>query len=132
MAKSSLKSGDVLDGFIIGDLMHNGGMARLWSVSKAGVDMPLLMKVPRMGEGDDPAAIVSFEMEQMILPKLSGPHVPRFVANGDFAAQPYIVMERIEGSSLYPWLEALPRSDAEVATLGAKIADALDAIHRQS
>lgn len=132
MAKSLLKSGDVVDGFVIGDLMHNGGMARLWSVSKAGIDFPLLMKVPLMGEGDDPAAIVSFEMEQMILPKLSGPHVPRFVANGDFAAQPYIVMERIEGSSLYPWLDSLPRVDGEVAALGAKIADALDAIHRQS
>jgi serine/threonine protein kinase len=94
--------------------------------------LALLMKVPRIGEGDDPAAIVSFEMEQMILPKLSGPHVPQFVANGDFAAQPYIVMERIEGSSLYPWLESLPRTDQEVATSGAKIADALDALHRQS
>ena len=132
MAKSALTKGDIIDGFVIGDLVHNGGMARLWSVSKAGIDMPLLMKVPRIGEGDDPAAIVSFEMEQMILPKLSGPHVPQFVANGDFAAQPYIVMERIAGASLYPWLEALPRTDKEVATLGAKIADALDAIHRQS
>jgi nucleotide-binding universal stress UspA family protein len=132
MAKTSLKSGDVIDGFIIGDLMHSGGMARLWSVSKAGIDMPLLMKVPHLGEGDDPAAIVSFEMEQMILPKLSGPHVPRFVANGDFATQPYIVMERIEGPSLRPWLEALPRTEAEVTALGAKVADALDAIHRQS
>ena len=132
MAKSALTKGDIIDGFVIGDLVHNGGMARLWSVSKADIDMPLLMKVPRMGEGDDPAAIVSFEMEQMILPKLSGPHVPQFVANGDFAAQPYIVMERIAGTSLYPWLEALPRTDQEVATLGAKIADALDSIHRQN
>jgi serine/threonine protein kinase len=132
MAKSALTKGDIIDGFVIGDLVHNGGMARLWSVSKSGIDIPLLMKVPRIGEGDDPAAIVSFEMEQMILPKLSGPHVPQFVANGDFAAQPFIVMERIAGSSLYPWLEALPRSDEEVATLGAKIADALDAIHRQN
>ncbi|CAN7687934.1 serine/threonine protein kinase [Rhizobium sp. LjRoot254] len=132
MAKSALTKGDIIDGFVIGDLVHNGGMARLWSVSKADIDMPLLMKVPRIGEGDDPAAIVSFEMEQMILPKLSGPHVPQFVANGDFAAQPYIVMERISGSSLCPWLEVLPRTDEEVATLGAKIADALDAIHRQS
>jgi serine/threonine protein kinase len=132
MARSSLKTGDVIDGFVIGDLMHNGGMARLWSVTKAGIDFPLLMKVPLIGEGDDPAAIVSFEMEQMILPKLSGPHVPRFVANGDFATQPYIVMERIDGASLYPWLDTLPRTDTDVATLGGKIADALDAIHRQS
>ena len=42
------------------------------------------MKVPRFSEGDDPAAIVSFEMEQMILPRISGIHVPAFVAAGDF------------------------------------------------
>ena len=57
MAKSSLKAGDVIDGFVIGDLLHNGGMARLWSVTRPDIDFPLLMKVPRIGEGDDPAAI---------------------------------------------------------------------------
>jgi hypothetical protein len=31
---------------------------------------PLLMKIPRVAEGEDPAAIVSFEMEMMILPRL--------------------------------------------------------------
>ena len=33
----------------------------------------------------------------MILPTLSGPHVPRFVAAGDFSMQPYIVMELLKG-----------------------------------
>jgi eukaryotic-like serine/threonine-protein kinase len=34
--------------------------------------------------GENPATIVSFEVEPMILPKLSGVHVPRFIAAGDF------------------------------------------------
>ena len=29
-------------------------------------------------------------------------HVPRYVARGDFTRTPYIVMERIEGSTLRP------------------------------
>jgi len=132
MARAALAKGDTFDGFTIGALLHTGGMARLFSVTKAGIDFPLLMKVPRMGEGDDPAAIVSFEMEQMILPKLSGPHAPRFVANGDFAVQPYIVMERLPGFSLYPLLEKLPRPAEEVADLGMRIAVALDDLHRQN
>ncbi len=89
------------------------------------------MKVPVIGEGDDPAAIVGFEMEQMILPRLSGPHVPRFVANGDFATLPYIVMERLPGTSLYPLLERLPLPPEEVVAIGAKVAVALDSLHRQ-
>src|SRR5271157_2742555 len=100
MAKPGLKPGSDLNGFLIEGLIHRGGMARLWSVSKPGCDMPLLIKVPILGEGDDPAAIVSFEMEQMIMPRLSGPHVPQFVAAGDFEVHPYIVMERVPGKSL--------------------------------
>ena len=46
----------------------------------------MLLKAPFIGEGSDPAAIVNFEMEQAILPRLTGPHVPRFVAAGSFDA----------------------------------------------
>jgi nucleotide-binding universal stress UspA family protein len=131
MAKPSLEQGGVLDGFVLERLIHRGGMARLWAVSKPGIDMPLLMKVPVLGEGQDPAAIVSFEMEQMIMPRLSGLHVPKFVAAGDFAVHPYIVMERLPGKSLLPYLEKLPLPYEEVAEIGWKIATALDDIHRQ-
>ena len=93
MAKPPLEPGPTIDGFRLEELVHQGGMAALWRVSRPAPTMPLLMKVPRIGEGADPAAIVSFEMEQMIMPRLTGPHVPAFVAAGDFSAQPYIVME---------------------------------------
>lgn len=75
MVRPKIEPGAVIDGFTIGELVHNGGMATLWSVSHPGIEVPLLMKVPRVSEGEDPAAIVGFEMEQMILPRLSGPHV---------------------------------------------------------
>src|SRR6202035_4342565 len=76
MARLSVQPGAVIDGFTIGECVHSGGMATLWSVSRLDIAVPLLMKIPLTSEGEDPAAIVSFEMEQMILPRLSGPHVP--------------------------------------------------------
>jgi hypothetical protein len=88
LKKPSVVSGAVIDGFTVGECVHRGGMASLWSVTRADVTVPLLMKVPTVSEGQDPAAIVSFEMEQMILPRLSGVHVPKFVAAGDFAVRP--------------------------------------------
>jgi nucleotide-binding universal stress UspA family protein len=89
------------------------------------------MKVPMMSEGVDPAAIVGFEMEQMILPRLSGPHVPHYIGQGDFGIQPYLVMERIPGPSLLSMLPQLPLPWPSVAALGARIATALDDLHRQ-
>lgn len=133
MVKPTLEPGASIDGFRVEEQLHRGGMATLWRVTDpADATLPLLMKVPRIGEGEDPAAIVSFEMEQMILPRLSGPHVPRFVAAGDFAVQPYIVMERVAGETLLPRLSRLPLPYAEVAALGMKIATALDHLHRQN
>jgi serine/threonine protein kinase len=121
----------VIDGFAVGELIHKRGMAVLRKVTRPDIAMPLVMKIPNLSEGEDPAAIVSFEMEQMILPRLAGVHVPKFVAAGDFPAKPYIVMELITGHSLLEKLEALPLPYAEVASIGAKVATALHDLHCQ-
>ena len=85
MPKPSIAPGAVIGGFTVGEQVHAGGMAVLWSVTCPGIDVPLLMKIPRVSEGEDPAAIVSFEMEMMILPRLAGPHVPACFGTGYFA-----------------------------------------------
>ena len=131
MAKARLTSGDTLDGFLIGPVVHAGGMAYLYEVTHPEHDLPMLMKVPILAEGEDPATIVGFEMEQLIMPRISGRHVPRFVALGDFSHQPYIVFERIAGETLFKQLEKLPLAPAEVAAIGAKVATALHDLHGQ-
>lgn len=127
-----VKPGAVIDGYTIGECMHAGGMAMLWTVTHAGINAPLLMKIPRASEGEDPAAIVSFEMEMMILPRLTGPHVPHCYGTGDFAHQAYAVIERISGTTLYKRLPDLPLPYDEVRQLVAKIATALGDLHRQN
>lgn len=125
-----MKTGDIIGGFTLGEVLHIGGMAVLREATHPGHPGPILMKLPKLAEGEDPAAIVGFEMEQMILPRLSGPHVPRCFGVGH-EPLPWIAMERIEGRSLLPLLDALPRPIAEVAELGAQIAEALCSLHRQ-
>ena len=127
---AQLEPGSLVDGFHLHERLHQGGMATLWRVTRTDIDLPLVMKVPFTGWGEATGAIVSFEVEQMILPRLSGPHVPRFVAAA-FSEQPYLVMERIEGSSLDDLLAGPRRPHAEVAALGARVAAALHDIHRQ-
>ncbi|MGE5156577.1 MAG: protein kinase domain-containing protein [Gemmatimonas sp.] len=122
----------VIDGFTVGQCLHSGGMATLWSVTRPDINVPLLMKIPRVSEGEDPAAIVSFEMEQMILPRLRGPHVPACFATGDFAHQAYVVIELIPGQTLYHRLPDLPLPYDEARMLGWKIAAALADLHRQN
>ncbi|MFN7746688.1 MAG: serine/threonine protein kinase [Hyphomonadaceae bacterium] len=131
-ASHLIETGMVIDGFGIGEIVHRGGMAVLWRCTHPEIPFPLLMKVPRLADGEDPAAIVSFEMEQMILPRLSGPHVPKTFGVGDFSKQPFIVVEEIAGETLLPKLKELPLPAAEVARIGIALATALDSLHRQN
>jgi eukaryotic-like serine/threonine-protein kinase len=132
MARLAVQPGAVIDGFTVGACVHTGGMATLWSVTRPDIAVPLLMKIPRVSEGEDPAAIVSFEMEEMILPRLSGPHVPACYATGDFARQAYVVIEPIPGKTLYSRLGDLPLPYDEAAAIAGKIAVALADVHQQN
>lgn len=131
MVARSLQPGSIIDGFRLDECIHRGDMAAIWRVSQEGAALPLVMKMPNLAEGEDPAAIVSFEMEQLIMPRLSGIHVPQFVAAGDFGVQPYIVMEQIPGSTLLPRVGNLPLPYPDAVVIALKIAQALDDLHRQ-
>ncbi|MGB8103496.1 MAG: serine/threonine protein kinase, partial [Pseudolabrys sp.] len=96
MNPRELKAGQVFDGFHLIELLPLGGMASFWRVARDGIDLPMVMKMPLLRPGENPFTIIGYEIEQMILPRLTGPHVPRFIAAGDFD-RPYIVMELIEG-----------------------------------
>jgi len=132
MTREVLQTGSILDGFKIGEKIHSGGMATLWRVTRPGIDVPIVMKVPTILDGEDATVIVGFEMEMMILPRLSGVHVPKFYAVGDFARQPYIVMEYIKGQSVYALIDRAPLPAEEIVALGAKVSTALVDLHRQN
>jgi len=90
--------GEELDGFRITAKFHSGGMGALLLVEgPEDLGFPLVMKIPRLGYGEPAEAVVSYEVEQNVMSVLKGAHVPRFVASGDLAVQPYIVMEHVEG-----------------------------------
>ncbi|MFZ5736733.1 MAG: serine/threonine protein kinase [Pseudomonadota bacterium] len=131
MDQVTFEPGSTLDGFIIEEAIHRGGMATLFKVRRDDDPMPMVMKTPRIGEGEDPAAIVSFEMEQMLMPRLSGPHVAKFVGMRDFSSHPYIVMERIAGEPLLARLPELPLPYDEAVAIAARIATAIADLHRQ-
>ena len=136
-----LDPGALIDGFEIEDCLHAGGMAHIYTVqyapaadgSRREAEFPMAMKIPRMTAGDGAENIVSFEVEHQIMPVLTGPHVPRFVAAGDLSRTPYLVMEYVQGQTLDHWLERdAPLTPKEIASLGAAMAKAVHSLHRQN
>ncbi len=133
--------GTLLDGFVIDECMHSGGMAHIYSVHYASgardPGFPMVMKVPRMTADDGAENIVSFEVEHQLLQVLTGPHVPRLVAAGDLHNVPYLVMEYVQGKTLDHWLPGsgaaqTPLAYEMLADLGAATAHAVHSLHQQN
>jgi eukaryotic-like serine/threonine-protein kinase len=131
------ESGTRLDGFVLGECIHTGGMAYIYRVhyatGAADPGFPMVIKIPRMAVGDGAETIVSFEVEQQIMQALEGPHVPRLVAVGDLERQPYLVMEYVAGKTLQQMMASGDPLDASsVAQLGAALAQATHSLHQQN
>jgi eukaryotic-like serine/threonine-protein kinase len=131
---ASHKPGEAIEGYTVERCLHVGGNGYVYRVKPPpGTDapFPLVMKVPGIGRGEPPIGVVSFEIEQTIHPRLTGSSVPRVVAIGELEVHPFIVMEEIQGEGLAHIAERAPLPIAEVASIGAAIADALHSIHQQ-
>lgn len=136
-----LEPGTLQDGFVIGECIHSGGMAHIYTVTNEHAahssGFPMVMKIPRMTASDGAENIISFEVEHQLMQVLSGPHVPRFVAAGDLDRMPYLVMEHVPGQTLDHWLPepgqtVEPVGTGELASLGTAVAQAVHALHKQN
>ena len=134
-APKGVSTGEELDGFAIGELLHSSPLARLFRVeataARGGIEFPILMKIPKTRAGEGGEGLLGFETEVRILGALSGRHVPRFVSAGEIDASPYLAMEEIEGRTLGAVAGGSAILPGEVARLGAAIADALHDLHGQ-
>ena len=67
-SRAPLAAGTIVDGWQLEEKLHTGGMAHLWRVTRVSggsetepastdvpADLPLIMKVPRIMGGEDPA-----------------------------------------------------------------------------
>ncbi|MBU3641437.1 protein kinase [Polynucleobacter sp. Fuers-14] len=126
------QEGKIVDGFVLGKEVHRGGMASLFSATKEGIDVPILLKIPRVGRDQPVESLIGFETELTILRSLKSPYVPQYLGSGNMATRPYIAMERFEGRPLEDYIkEGKVFTIDEVVRIGADLAQAVQSLHSQ-
>ena len=119
------QEGKVVDGFVLGKEVHRGGMASLFSATKEGIDIPILLKIPRVGRDQPVESLIGFETELTILRSLKSPHVPKYLGSGNMATRPYIAMERVEGRPLEDYIKEAKKLNANVDFYSGLVYNAL-------
>jgi nucleotide-binding universal stress UspA family protein len=124
--------GSEIDGFLLGEMIHAGSMASIYRLAGPRGELPLIIKIPRLGPGERAVNVIAFEVCRMVLGALAqSPHHPTLVAFGDVETTPYLVMEYVAGVRLNDWVQRAPIAPEEIARLGSALALALHDIHRQ-
>ena len=107
-----------------------GGFGSVWLARQTNVDRKVAVKVGHTPI-DDPTVQLRFERECIALGRLSGhPNIVDVYTAGQLDdGRPYLVLEYVNGGTLWQRLREGPLTEAELTRLGIELADALDVAH---
>jgi serine/threonine-protein kinase len=129
-----IRPGHVLDGrFAITRIICQGGMAMIYEAAdlKNG-RQPVALKVPMEKLGMDPKTPSRFEREEEIARRVDHPSVMKFFPAPAGQSRPYLVMELLEGETLYHTMSrqtCLP--EAQALKIASRVCEALQYLHGQ-
>lgn len=129
---AEIRPGHVLDGrYSILRILSHGGMSTIYAAEDLHEDgRPVALKIPLVKLGMDPKTMPRFEREMEIAHRLDHPSVLHFYPGPAKQSRPYLVMEYLEGETLYHALSKVPHFPEAVALkLAGRICEALQYLH---
>jgi formylglycine-generating enzyme required for sulfatase activity/dienelactone hydrolase len=109
--------------------LGEGGMGVIYEAEDLRLPRRVALKFLPPSHLEDHAARERFEREARAASVLSHPHICVLHDVAEHEGQPFIVMERLQGTSLRDRLQKGPLTVAEILRIGSQVADALDAAH---
>jgi serine/threonine protein kinase len=121
---------ELADRYQLGEVIGRGGMAEVRAGHDLRLDRPVAVKLLRSDIAHQPGVRQRFESEARLAARLAHPNVVAVYDSGETPeGVPFIVMERLPGSTLADRLRAGPLSEAEVRELARQVLSALQAAH---
>ncbi len=126
----------MFDRYILDRILGRGGMGVVYAARDPKLGRDVAIKVLRTELARDPELARRVTHEARVMAKISHPNVLGVFDVGTVGDQVYISMELVAGASLRGWLDARPRSIAEIveafvaAGRGLVAAHAAGVVHR--
>lgn len=126
-----LKSGDVIDGYIIEREIYASSRSHVYLASDQNSGSRAILKTPSIDLSEDPAYLQRLLMEEWVARRVNSAHVVRAASNQRPRRFLYTAMEVVQGQTLRQWMNDHPHPGLEtVRTIVEQIARGLQALHR--
>jgi len=145
LGRDSLKSGATISHYQILGKLGAGGMGEIYRARDSKLNRDVALKILPQQFADDPDRLSRFRREAQVLASLNHPNICTIYEVDEFAGQPFIAMEVLEGKTLKEVLAVTAVSDRRpeqkiggqrpplqldtLLDLSIQMADALDAAH---
>ena len=126
-----IKTGQVLDKrFEITALIERSGMATIFKALDYSTGQPVVLKLPHIEFEGSATNSARFAREATILGKLDHPGIPKIIPVAE-KSRPYLVMEYIQGETLYDILQRThPIPICQTLQLASRLCEILEYLHR--
>ncbi|MDP0491263.1 MAG: protein kinase [Verrucomicrobiota bacterium JB023] len=109
--------------------LAQGGMAAVYRAVQTSLDRPVAIKVLPREFGEDTAFRLRFEAEAKTMAKLNHPNLVGIFDFGEIDGLLYLVMEFVEGESLYHYAYGKTLPEAEAVAFALQVAEGLAHAH---
>ena len=124
VAASPVRVGDVIDNYVIQEVIGEGGMGQVFAAYDAQLARRVAIKVllPRLFEADDAAATARHRLlrEAKAMANIQHANVVTVYCAGTVGGQVYVTMELMPGGTLRRWLDMQPRSWRDIIDVFAE------------
>jgi serine/threonine protein kinase/tetratricopeptide (TPR) repeat protein len=127
----SLTSGSTLGGYQVLSLLGSGGMGEVYRARDLKLNREVALKVLPESAANDPDRLARFKREAQVLASLNHPCIAAIYGFEDSGQTQALVLELVEGPTLAERIAAGSVSVDEALSIGAQIAEALEAAGEQ-
>jgi eukaryotic-like serine/threonine-protein kinase len=121
--------GETISHYRILAALGSGGMGQVFRAEDTRLGRPVAVKFLSQQLAHDPASLERFQREARAASSLNHPGICTIYDVGEYQAQPFLVMELLEGQTLRERTGGRALPNDLLLEFGAQIADALEAAH---